>query len=137
MDYNYYEAVADDVRNYIENEVNLKDFEKAENWLDLEELSNYLNDELFVEDSVTGNASGSYTFNRYEAREHVIGNMDLAREAGYEYGVSERIADCILNEEWETVDVIIRCYILPNAISEIMDEVADEWEALGEDYIAS
>lgn len=136
MDYNYYEAVADDVRNYIENEVNLKDFEKAENWLDLEELSNYLNDELFIEDSVTGNASGSYTFNSYEAREYVIDNMNLAREAGYEYGDFERIADYILNEEWETIDVIIRCYVLFNAISEIMDEVADEWEARGEDYIA-
>ena len=136
MDYNYYEAVADDVRSYVENEVNLKDFEYDENCLDIERLSNYLNDELFIEDSVTGNASGSYTFNSYEAREYVIDNMDLVEEAGFEYGDSERMADHLLNEDWETLDVIIRCYVLPTAISEIMDEVADEWEARGEDYIA-
>lgn len=136
MDYDYYEAVTDDVRNYVENEVNLRDFEYDENCLDIERLSNYLNDELFINDSVTGNASGSYTFNSYEAREYVIDNMDLVKEAGYEFGDTEGMADHLLNEEWETLDVIIRCYVLSSAISEIMDEVAEEWEARGEDYIA-
>lgn len=136
MDYNYYEAVTDDVRNYVENEVNLRDFEYDENCLDIERLSNYLNDELFINDSVTGNASGSYTFNSYEAREYIIDNMDLVKEAGCEFGDAEGMADHLLNEEWETLDVIIRCYVLSSAISEIMDEVADEWEARGKDYIA-
>ena len=35
---------------------------------DLEELEQSLNDDLWTVDSVTGNASGSYTFNRYQAQ---------------------------------------------------------------------
>ncbi len=57
--YNYNEAVKNDVLDYIRNEVNFSEFE------DLEELEQSLNDDLWTVDSVTGNASGSYTFNRY------------------------------------------------------------------------
>lgn len=56
--YNYNEAVKNDVLDYIRNEVNFSEFE------DLEELEQSLNDDLWTVDSVTGNASGSYTFNR-------------------------------------------------------------------------
>lgn len=52
--YNYLEAVKEDVKNYIDNEINFTDFDS------LEELKEKLNDELWIEDSVTGNASGSY-----------------------------------------------------------------------------
>ena len=46
--YNYLEAVKDDVKSYIDNEVELSDYS------DREELESYLNDELFTNDSVTG-----------------------------------------------------------------------------------
>ena len=61
--YNYNEAVKNDVLDYIRNEVNFSEFE------DMEELEQSLNDDLWTVDSVTGNASGSYTFNRYQAQE--------------------------------------------------------------------
>ena len=32
-------------------------------------------------DSVTGNASGSYTFSRARAKEYVLGSTDLLKEA--------------------------------------------------------
>lgn len=64
--YNYNEAVKNDVLDYIRNEVNFSEFE------DLEELEQSLNDDLWTVDSVTGNASGSYTFNRYQAQEYVL-----------------------------------------------------------------
>lgn len=57
MAYDYREAVKDDVLEYINNEINFEDFDT------LEELEEHLNEVLFTEDSVTGNASGSYTFN--------------------------------------------------------------------------
>lgn len=63
MAYDYREAVKDDVLEYINNEINFEDFDT------LEELEEHLNEVLFTEDSVTGNASGSYTFNTYEAEE--------------------------------------------------------------------
>lgn len=55
--YNYFAAVKEDVLNYInENEIVVT----SEN---RDEVEQELNDTLFTCDSVTGNASGSYTFN--------------------------------------------------------------------------
>lgn len=57
--YDYLEAVKDDVREYIKDHDLLE-----EGWQDSrDELEEKLNDDLWAEDSVTGNASGSYTFN--------------------------------------------------------------------------
>lgn len=66
--YNYMEAVKEDVKNYIDCEINFADFDS------LEELEEKLNDELWTEDSVTGNASGSYYCNSYRAEESIAHN---------------------------------------------------------------
>ena len=56
--YDYLENVKEDVRNYIEeNKIVVTSSNR-------EEVEQELNDTLFVNDSVTGNASGSYTFQR-------------------------------------------------------------------------
>lgn len=73
--YNYLEAVKEDVKNYIDSEINFTDFDS------LEELEEKLNDELWTEDSVTGNASGSYYCNSYKAEESIAHNLDLLEEA--------------------------------------------------------
>lgn len=52
--YDYREAVKDDVLEYINNEINFEDFDT------LEELEEHLNEVLFTEDSVTGNAFEFY-----------------------------------------------------------------------------
>ena len=57
MAYDYREAVKNDVLDYINSEIDFEEFDT------LEELEEHLNEVLFVHDSVTGNASGSYTFN--------------------------------------------------------------------------
>lgn len=66
--YNYLEAVKEDVKNYIDSEINFTDFDS------LEELEEKLNDELWTEDSVTGNASDSYYCNSYKAEESIAHN---------------------------------------------------------------
>jgi hypothetical protein len=78
--YNYLEAVKEDVKNYIDSEINFTDFDS------LEELEEKLNDELWTEDSVTGNASGSYYCNSYKAEESIAHNWDLLQEALDEFG---------------------------------------------------
>lgn len=122
--YNYLEAMKEDVLEYINNEINLSDYE------DLDELEQFLNDELWIVDSVTGNASGSYTFNRFQAQEYVCDNIGELKEALDEFGTdAETIADKFLSEDWEYFDVIIRCYLLGAAISEVLEEIEEDFEA--------
>lgn len=83
--YDYLSAVESDVREYIENNVNFHDYS------DLDEMKEDLNEKLFVEDSVTGNASGSYTFNTWKAEEYLCHNLDLLAEANEEFGGSSDI----------------------------------------------
>lgn len=121
--YNYLEAMKEDVLEYINNEINLSDYE------DLDELEQFLNDELWTVDSVTGNASGSYTFNRCQAQEYVCDNMDELKEALDEFGTdAETISDKFLSEDWEYFDVTIRCYLLGAAISESLEEIEEDFE---------
>ena len=82
MAYDYREAVKDDVLEYINNEINFEDFDT------LEELEEHLNEVLFTEDSVTGNASGSYTFNTYEAEtfEEALNAFEFYNLRGKETG---------------------------------------------------
>lgn len=81
--YDYLSAVEEDVKNYIECEVDFNDFE------DLDELQDYLDDTLWTDDSVTGNGSGSYTFSTWLAEENLCHNLDLLDEAINELGGGE------------------------------------------------
>ena len=118
MQYNYREAVKNDILDYINNNINFKDFN------DLDELEEHLNDKLWVEDSVTGNGSGSYYCNAWAAEEAICHNLDLLGEALDEFGGS-----CdILKDGAEAADVTIRCYLLNECIAEALEEIKDDFE---------
>lgn len=116
--YDYLSAVESDVREYIENNVNFHDYS------DLDEMKEDLNEKLFVEDSVTGNASGSYTFNAWKAEEYLCHNLDLLAEANEEFGGSSDI----LSDGAEMCDVTIRCYLLGQAIENVAPDMWQDWE---------
>lgn len=116
--YDYLSAVESDVREYIENNVNFHDYS------DLDEMKEDLNEKLFVEDSVTGNASGSYTFNTWKAEEYLCHNLDLLAEANEEFGGSSDI----LSDGAEICDVKIRCYLLSQAIENVAPDMWQDWE---------
>lgn len=116
--YDYLSAVESDVREYIENNVNFHDYS------DLEEMKEDLNEKLFVDDSVTGNASGSYTFNAWKAEEYLCHNLDLLAEANEEFGGSSDI----LSDGAEMCDVTIRCYLLGQAIENVAPDMWQDWE---------
>lgn len=119
MSYDYREAMQDDIREYINNEIDITEYMGNR-----DELEEKLNDDLWTNDSVTGNGSGSYTFNSYKAGEYVKDNIDLCREMIQEFCIdSETVADKFLNEEWEYFDVSIRCYLLGECISAVLDEI--------------
>lgn len=119
MDYNYLEAMTEDIKNYIEDhytpeEITIK-LEDREAW------ENKLNDDLWIDDGVTGNASGSYTFNTYQAEEYIAHNLDLLSEALKEFGCNVNVLE--KGAEW--CDVTIRCYLLYQAISAALDEMEE------------
>lgn len=116
------EAVKEDVKNYIDSEINFEDFDS------LEELEEKLNDELWTEDSVTGNASGSYTFNRVTAKNYVNSNKELVNEMVDEFDCKKQVCDWWLNDNFEPIDVSIRCYLLGSAISEVLDELEEDFD---------
>lgn len=114
--YDYLEQVTSDVKDYIDWEIDTHDYE------DREELADDLRDRLFANDSVTGNASGSYYCNAWKAEEALCHNFDLMMEAYEEFGEMPSMDDFSA----EAADVTIRCYLLPQAIEAALDELEDE-----------
>lgn len=120
MKYNYLEAVKTDVAEYIGDEINFSDW--TENRDGLEET---LNDDLWINDGVTGNASGSYFCNTWKAEECLSHNWDEIETVAAEFGIEPTISDGYEHgAEWW--DVSIRCYYLGQAIAEVLDEYETE-----------
>lgn len=135
--YNYLESVKQDVTNYIvEHSNDIKELIENGTISDFDELRDYLNEELFCNDSVTGNASGSYTFNSWEAEENICHNLDLLGEALTDFGCD---ASYLQEKGAEAADVTIRCYLLGQAISEVlnpydtMDLTPENWDKITDD----
>ena len=111
MIYNYIRNMKEDILDFI-----------AENVIEFNSYED-LYDDLFNEDYITGNASGSYTCSRREAMHYLLGNFDLISEACDAFGVSmDEIGRRFLNEEWEWIDVIVRCYLLPTVLCELEND---------------
>lgn len=117
MYYDYHASVAEDVKDYIESNYTPEEI-AARLEEDRDEFEQELNDEMWTADSVTGNGSGSYTFNRAKAMEYLGTNFDLLAEAVEEFGGGMDV----IKDGPEACDVTIRCYLLGQAISAILDE---------------
>lgn len=108
----YKEEIKSDIRNYLtENNLWDKDYD-------------ILYDYLWIEDSVTGNGSGSYTFSRYQAEENVKDVifdkelLDLFKEFG-----DDRVP---LEKGAEFIDVSIRCFLLGECLDAVLEEHEEE-----------
>lgn len=121
MKYNYLESMKEDIKNYIEENKENESY----NWDNLEEVKELLYDDLWIDDSVTGNGSGSYYCNSYKARESLAGNEDLLVEALEEFGNDAESYKRSLTDP-EFADVTIRCYLLSQAIDEALKETFEE-----------
>lgn len=107
--YDYEKNVREDIKEYLQgNEDRLKSMTYDE-----------IYDELWTADSVTGNGSGSYTFSRYKAEINLCGNTELLADACEEFCCDASI----LKDGAEACDVTIRCYLLGQYLSEVLDEL--------------
>lgn len=114
--YDYKKAVKEDALDA------LYDYDEAQEIEDVDDLADFIQDNLFDADSVTGNGSGSYTFDSKKAKEYVLANFDLLRESADEFGSKDQYADWFFDENWEALDVSIRCYVLGNEAYDIARE---------------
>lgn len=105
--YYYHSVMSADVIEYLRENYTAE--ELHDNLNDRDEFESSLYDDLFVCDSVTGNASGSYFFNTFEAEEAICHNWELLNAALEEFCCT----DCNPIEKGaEWCDVTIRCYLL-------------------------
>lgn len=111
--YNYLEQVTSDAKDAILEHMGEWDFD------DRDELEQVANDELWIDDSVTGNASGSYYCSIWKAEEALCHNWDLVIDIMDEGGIEA--SDLVKGPEW--LDVTIRCWLLGAAIAQAIDEL--------------
>ena len=87
MSYDYHENIKDDCVTAIKEYLGYHDVKG----MSKETLKEKFRDAFWVDDSVTGNASGSYTFSSYEAEQNIAGNWDLLGEAMTELRGHDRV----------------------------------------------
>ena len=109
--YEYLKNETEDVISYLKENYSLQTL-SSKTSKDRDSFCDQLEDALYTEDSVTGNGSGSYTFDQIEAEQNLVSNWDLLKEAITELGPDFDP----LAAGPEACDVLIRCYLLPEAI---------------------
>ena len=126
--YNYLEAVKEDVKTWLMDNSSqfeeIKDNNEIDGVIDWDGVKDDLNEILWSEDSITGNGSGSYTYNRKKARDYLFDDglqylEDLVDEGWLTY---ESIGKNITNYNFESLDVSLRCYFLSQAIEEVITD---------------
>ena len=109
--YDYEKAVRDDISGWLKEEA-----EFLGKYRSKEDALNDLEYRMMGSDSVTGNASGSYTFNSWIAEEYLCHNMDLFIES------CEWYDDINMLRSAETCDVQIRCYMLQRVLDSVLSD---------------
>lgn len=126
--YNYLEAVKEDVKTWLMDNSSqfeeIKDNNEIDGVIDWDGVKDDLNEILWSEDSITGNGSGSYTFNREKARDYVLSDglqylKELVDEGWLTY---ESIGKDVTSYNFESLDVSLRCYFLSQAIEEVITD---------------
>jgi hypothetical protein len=126
--YDYNKAVPADVLQWLIDETEINEAENTVEVNDavyhladpqeLNDLIEKLDEILWIEDSVTGNGSGTYQ-DAWKAKCNLWNNEDLIEEVTKEFEISpEKVKDP------EHMDISIRCYLLSGSIYEVVDALA-------------
>jgi len=115
--YDYKKAVKEDALEALKGYDEVKEIE------DVDDLVEFIADNLWYDDYVTGNGSGSYTMDADKAMAYVMDNKDLLKNAFDDFGIGYKEAlDKFLDGDWEYFDVVIRCYVLSMDAHDIAEE---------------
>ena len=121
--YDYKRAVTDDVKDWIINNSDIPE----EGFYD--ELYDWIYDEVFAEDSITGNGLNYYGTEEF-CSECLSGNFDLLYDAAHEFCIDDEINILISHYEDKDLaryfDCTIRCYILMDCIYIAIEELITE-----------
>lgn len=120
--YNYLDTVINDINDAIADhdvDFDWDDFIDEDGHLDADSATDSLLDVCWDADSITGNGSGSYTMNKLQAEKCLIGNFDLLAEAVEEF---ENNDASILAKGAEACDVLVRLYLLPQAVDKVVND---------------
>lgn len=126
--YDYKNAVREDVKEWITDSYDEEEI--REKISDRDDWEEKLNEILWTEDFVTGNGSGSYTFDREKAGEYLAGNFDELCDTINDFGGDY---EYVLRKGEEGCDVTIRCYHLAGAISDVLDELEEKYPPVEEE----
>ena len=130
--YDYYVEVANDIECWMDKDGDPFDLSQFE---DREEATEFLREELWSEDDITGNGSDGYA-SEEECEEFLCHNLDLLFDALFEFGeLEESLLDNLHKHYKEKnlarwADCTIRCYVLDNAI----ENALITWEKYGFKY---
>lgn len=122
--YDYRRAITDDVIDWIVNDTDIIENGYMEGRDD--DLYNWIYDEVFSEDGITGN--GAYYYGTEEfCSQCLSGNFDLLYPAMNEFGIDAEVRTLIKCYENKTLaqyfDCMIRCYLLMDCIYAAVDEL--------------
>ena len=122
--YDYRRTITNDIKDWIVNDSDILEEEIEEGRDD--DIYNWIYDEIFDEDSITGN--GTYYYGTEEfCSECLSGNFDLLYEAAHEFAIDDEIN--ILIQHYENKDLAryfdctIRCYLLMDCIYQAIEEL--------------
>lgn len=130
--YDYYIEVTNDIECWMDKDGDPFDISQFEN---REEAAEFLRDELWAEDAITGNGPYGYA-SEEECEEFLCHNLNLLFDALFEFGELEESLLDNLHEHYKEknlarwADCTIRCYVLDNAI----ENALITWEGYGFKY---
>ena len=118
MSYNYRIEMKQDILDYINFNITLEDWEFRD------DLEDYLYNELWAENSITGNG-GNYYNTETDCEAYLAYNLNLMIEACEEFGIDMKILLLHYHDGdlARHLDCAIRCYLLGEVIHNVLDEI--------------
>lgn len=127
--YDYKRAITDELKDWIVNETDVCEEGIVDGRDD--DLYDWIYDNTFGEDAITGN--GSYYYGTEDkCSEYLSGNFDLLYEAMHEFAIDDEVNILIKHYEDKDLaryfDCTIRCHLLMDCIYAAIDELIKEGE---------